>query len=99
LQTNNLSKAATLVVIACKQFHVRAHWKGIIYIKMEQFPPMRNCKCENNTYSNWFNDRREGFYWQKEEDGHLPSVRSFDDDDLWRSMEDLMMIHGKLLKT
>ena len=40
--------------------------------------------------------------WQKEEDGHLPSIRSFDDDDdddLWRSMEDLMMMHGKMLKT
>jgi len=33
--------------------------------------------------------------WQKEEDEHLPPpVRSFDDDDdLWRSMEDLMMMH------
>jgi len=38
--------------------------------------------------------------WQKKEDGHLPSIRRFDDDDdLWRSIEDLMMMHGKMLKT
>jgi len=42
--------------------------------------------------------------WQKEEDGHLPSIRSFDDDDdddddLWRSMKDLMIMHEKMLKT
>jgi len=39
--------------------------------------------------------------WQKEEDGHLPPIRSFydNDDDLWRSMEDLMMMHWKMLKT
>ena len=37
---------------------------------------------------------------KKEVDGHLPSIRSLDDDDdLWKSMEDLMIIHGKLLKT
>jgi len=36
------------------------------------------------------------FCWQKEEDEHLPLKRNFDDDDdLWRSMEDLMMMHGK----
>jgi len=40
------------------------------------------------------------FCWQKEEDEHLPPIRSFDDDDdLWRSMEDLMMMHEKMLKT
>jgi len=34
-----------------------------------------------------------------EEDGHLASIKSFDDDDvLWRSAEDLMMIHGEMLK-
>ena len=33
--------------------------------------------------------------WQKEEDGHLPSIRSFDDDDddddddLWRNVKEL----------
>jgi len=35
----------------------------------------------------------------KEEDEHLASIKNFDDDDLWRTMEDLMMIHGKVLKT
>jgi len=34
----------------------------------------------------------------KEEDEHLASIRSFDDD-LWRSVEDLMMIHWEMLKT
>jgi len=39
--------------------------------------------------------------WQKEEEyGHLLSIRYFDDDNnLWRSMDDLMMIHGKIMKT
>jgi len=37
----------------------------------------------------------------KEEEGHLASIKSFDDDDddLWRSVDDLMMIHGEMLKT
>jgi len=44
--------------------------------------------------------QKGGDCWQKEEDGHLSPIRSFDDDDdLWRSMEDLMMMHGKMLKT
>lgn len=33
------------------------------------------------------------------EDGHLASIKSFDNHDLWRSVEDLMMIHGEVLKT
>jgi len=37
--------------------------------------------------------------WQKEKDGHLPSIKSIDDDDLQRGMEDLMMMHKKMLKT
>jgi len=35
----------------------------------------------------------------KEKDGHLASIKSFDDNDLWRNVEDLMMIHEKMLKT
>jgi len=30
---------------------------------------------------------------------HLASTKSFDDGDLWRNVEDLMMIHGEMLKT
>jgi len=33
--------------------------------------------------------------WQKEEDENLASMKSFDDDDLWKTVKDLMMIHGK----
>jgi len=32
----------------------------------------------------------------KEEDKHLVLVKSFNDDDLWRSVKDLMMIHGEM---
>jgi len=37
--------------------------------------------------------------WQKG-DGHISSIRSFDDnhDNLWRNMEDLMIIYEKMLK-
>ena len=49
----------------------------------------------------FYHYQKGGDCWQKEEDWHLPLRRSFDDDDddLWRNMEDLMMMHGKMLKT
>jgi len=36
---------------------------------------------------------------KKKEDEHLASIKSFYDDDLWRIVKDLMMIHRKILKT
>jgi len=49
----------------------------------------------------FYHNQKWGDCWQKEEDEHLPPVKSFDDDDddLWRNIEDLMMMHGKMLKT
>jgi len=35
----------------------------------------------------------------QKQDRHMASIKNFDDDDLWRSVEDLMMIHGEMLKT
>jgi len=35
----------------------------------------------------------------KEEDEHLASIKSVDDDVLRRSVEALMIIHGEMLKT
>jgi len=34
----------------------------------------------------------------KEEDGHFASIKSFDDDHFWRSVEDLMTVHGGVFK-
>ena len=35
----------------------------------------------------------------KKEDVHFSSIKSFDDNDLWRNVKVLMMIHGEMLKT